>query len=201
MRPRKFYPRGPRYDQATVVSGEIWADSYGASPSASDNTAAFNAALAAASAGNKILRIPAGNFTCLSPLNLIDTVTIAGCNKLTSRLSFLQSNGIVAGSFTPRIAHLGLSAPGSIALSLGTPNLGSNQTVVEDVIFTSSAIAIACNNLSDGRIINNDFVDFSNTAIWIDEPLNADGGGSTTRGAVGGFTATTLSPSNTNLTW
>jgi hypothetical protein len=158
------------------MTGEIWADSYGANPSAPDNTAFFNAALAAASAGNKILRVPAGRFTCLSPVPLIDTVTIAGCHKLASGLVFPSSNGIIAGGFTTRIAHLGLSAPGNTALSLGTPTVGNNHSVIEDVQFTTAAIAIACNNLSAGRILNNGFVDFSNTGIWIDEPLNSDGG-------------------------
>jgi hypothetical protein len=161
--------------------------SYGADPTgATDSTAAFKAAIAAASAAHESVWIPAGSFTVSSPLT-IDSATIEGAGSWYSQVlsnEFIDNTAVVPGPVNlsnfaiqgNTVGRFDDSTHNAINGSLGTgsvvtglwiqnTNVGlwlqygnTHVTVIGNVILDTDADGVNLNGNATGTIVTDNLV-------------------------------------------
>jgi Pectate lyase superfamily protein len=161
--------------------------SYGADPTgATDSTAAFKAAIAAAASAHEIVWIPAGSFTVSSPLT-VDSATIEGAGSWYSQVlsnEFIDNTAVVPGPVNlsnfaiqgNTVGRFDDSTHNAINGSLGTgsvvtglwiqnTNVGlwlqygnTHVTVAGNVILDTDADGVNLNGNATGTIVTDNLV-------------------------------------------
>ena len=168
-----------------TLYGQFWLGDFGAAcNNSTDDSTAFNNAIAAAGAIGGAVKIPLT--TCLIASNIsvptsVGIIKIEGLNKFQSQLNFTNNAGF---SFTTNIGMIELRdftvgcTTAASCITLGSATTGPTESTVERLHFIGGGNELELANTGAIRVHDNDFFNCTNQCIHITAPANVDGGDS-----------------------